>query len=345
MKLVKYFFDEYIDESFKISGNFAFHLLKHSLRKKSQLTKYLINKFLNNNPKVFCKIGFYHLLSIACLINDLESVKMIVDLRNKYCLNKDYTYVFIDAAKSNFYEICKYFIDKKLYVDYQIVSENACQLINLRKNIFLLILSELDDQTTYFFYQSFLSQAIKDNNIELAEYILEKTNKCNCDDLINAVSTDNLNMVNLVFKYDHNCVSFINQSSSNSGSPLFIAIKNNNIEIVKTLISIPKIDLNYASKCSDGDTILVYSLKNDKFEIAKLLIQDKRTDINICQNEDSPLVIAATKRKKDIIDLLINNPRFDERANMLNYAFYISNNEISKQLHSLKSLDVNFYFA
>ena len=342
LKLVKYFFDEYIDESFKISRNSTYHLLKHSLRKKSELTKYLINKFLNINPKVFQKFEFYHLISIACLNNDLESVKMIADLKNKYSSIKEYTDEFLDAAKSNFYEICKYFIDNKLYVDYQTVSKNAYQLKNLRKDIFLLLINDSDDQTAYLFYQSFLSQAIKDNNIELAEYILERTNKCNYDDLVNAVSTENLNMVNLIFKYDHNSVSFINQSSSFRGSPLFIAVEINNIEMVKTFLSIPKINLNYAL---NGKTILVYSLNNDKFEIAKLLIQDERTDINICHNEDSPLVIAAKKRKTDIISLLINNPKFDERANLLDYAFYISNNEISKQLYSLKTLDVNFYYA
>ena len=170
---------------------------------------------------------------------------------------------------------------------------------------------------------------------------MERTNKCNYDDLLNAVRTGNLNMVNLIFKYDSNSVSFINNSSSIGGSPLFIAVEMDSIEIVKTLLSIPRINLNCAL---NGETILVYSLKKDNYRIAKLLIQDERTDINIAKNEESPLVIAAKKRKTDIIDLLINNPTFDERANLLDYAFYISDNEISKQLYSLKSLDVNFYY-
>lgn len=68
------------------------------------------------------------------------------------------------------------------------------------------------------------------------------------------------------------------------------------IEIVKTLLSIPRINLNCAL---NGETILVYSLKKDNYRIAKLLIQDERTDINIAKNEESPLVNATQKRKTD----------------------------------------------
>lgn len=74
---------------------------------------------------------------------------MIVDLKNKYSSIKDYTDEFLDAAKSNSYEICKYFIDNKLYIDYQTISKYPNHLKNLRKDIFLLLINDSDDQTAY----------------------------------------------------------------------------------------------------------------------------------------------------------------------------------------------------
>lgn len=75
-KLVKYFFDEHINESFKINKQFVFDLLKTSLDEKSNMTMYLIDKFLLLNPDIFHEsFKFHPLLLIASDNGNLEIFK------------------------------------------------------------------------------------------------------------------------------------------------------------------------------------------------------------------------------------------------------------------------------
>lgn len=95
---------------------------------------------------------------------------------------------------------------------------------------------------------------------------------------------------------------------------------------------------------STNNTILIASLLSNNLEIAKLLIQDKRTDINKSNyNQLSPLSIAVEKNMDEIVDLLINNPKFDEEESLLDFSFYIAKGKIASQLSKLNSLDVNYY--
>ena len=113
---------------------------------------------------------------------------------------------------------------------------------------------------------SFLTSSIAKNNSGLAEYILKINQKCNHDDLINAIKNKNINLVNLILKYNKK-PSFINKLTEN-GSALNIAIDN--IEIVNILLSIPGIDVNLYGK--NNLTPLLYSVKNHDVEMVDLFL-------------------------------------------------------------------------
>lgn len=85
---------------------------------------------------------------------------------------------------------------------------------------------------------------------------------------------------------------------------------------------------------TDGNTPLIIAIKNDNFEIAILSIDYPQTDINISNfYDETALIIGVKKKLPNIIDLLINDPKFNPNQSRLNYAFYISEDiEISKKL-------------
>lgn len=81
----------------------------------------------------------------------------------------------------------------------------------------------------------------------------------NIDDknlLFKALTFHDINLVNIVL--DHNSkLSFINQLSKD-GRAICIAVKNNDLNIVKRLLSVPGIDLNVRN--TDGYTALIQAI-------------------------------------------------------------------------------------
>ena len=85
------------------------------------------------------------------------------------------------------------------------------------------------------------------------------------------------------------------------------------------------------------------AINNANIEIVKLLIESPRCNINISNYmKETALTIAVNKNKSEIVSLLISNPKFDPVESRLDYAFYISQGEISKLLISHTKPDVNF---
>ena len=131
----------------------------------------------------------------------------------------------------------------------------------------------------------------------------------------------------------------------NNKTLLTYACQNNSIELVQSLLKYDNIDLNlYEPVC--GDSPLIVAVKNNNYDIAKLLIEHPKTNINQRNySENTALTIATINSYDKIIDLLVKSDKFDPKESCLDYAFFISSGEISKQLLPLKSLDVNFMFV
>lgn len=78
-------------------------------------------------------------------------------------------------------------------------------------------------------------------------------------------------------------------------------------------------------------------------EIAELLIKFPKTNINK-QNyqKQTALTISVDKNLNHIVELLVNDEKFDPLGSRISYAFYNSSEIISKILISSKNLDVNY---
>ena len=122
-------------------------------------------------------------------------------------------------------------------------------------------------------------------------------------------------------------------------SPLYWAIKKENIEIVKLLLSCEKIDINQISYCSfNGDlgfekTLLFFSIEENNIDIMNLLLSNEKIDVNmvskVYEKEDddddvykyknyvqweyikTPLYYAVEKEKIDVIKILLSRGDID----------------------------------
>lgn len=97
----------------------------------------------------------------------------------------------------------------------------------------------------------------------------------------------------------------VNTKNEYENTFLHIACLNNNIEIVKLLLTHPKIDVN--SKNKDGQTPLYVACYDNNVEIVKLLLTHPKIDVNI-QDRDTPLYIACGSNRIEVVKLLLSRP-------------------------------------
>jgi ankyrin repeat protein len=81
-------------------------------------------------------------------------------------------------------------------------------------------------------------------------------------------------------------------------------ISNNNIEIIKTLLQDPNIDM-----CKK---YLSYAVYNNSLEIAKLLLTDSRIDLSF---DNEMIINVSAKGNTEIVELLLKDPRVDPTVN------------------------------
>ena len=124
---------------------------------------------------------------------------------------------------------------------------------------------------------------------------------------------------------------------------LTYACSVNDIDLVRYLLQFDSIDVNLYEP-TKGNTPLIIAVQNNNFDIVKLLIETPKTDINMMNYYDqTALIIAVINHFDNLIDLLLNDDKFDPEESKLNYSFFISSGETSKRLiASAKSLDVNY---
>lgn len=100
---------------------------------------------------------------------------------------------------------------------------------------------------------------LKKRNKNLVEFLLkEKAIYENA--LLDAVSINDFEMVELILNYDSSPL-FVNKNTK-KGTALLFAVKNNNLKIVKRLLSTPGIDPNIYNKNNEFLIIVAISNKN-----------------------------------------------------------------------------------
>ena len=152
--------------------------------------------------------------------------------------------------------------------------------------------------------------------------------------LSDAVINNNIEMAELLLKHKANVNAVVDDKSS----VLMIAVDNNNMEMVKLLLSYGA-DIDYQG--FRGRTALFSALEHDRkenIEMVKLLIKNK-ADVNIAydgdnENEETPLMYAAMKGYKETVKILIENKadinkRNRNNANALIYAYMYGHEDIA----------------
>ncbi|CAC5366874.1 unnamed protein product [Mytilus coruscus] len=265
-----------------------------------------------------CKDNGASPLFIACLNNNIEIVKLLLDNMtdiNK-CIGDGMTPLYI-ACSCNRIEIVKMLLYNKADV-------NRCTNEGM----------------------SPLTIACKKNNTEIVKILLynkDTSNKCTFDGypLHHACAVNNIEIVKLLLDSKAN----IDERRSDDGVfPLYIACWNNYIEIVKLLLN-KKADIDQCGY--DGTSLLHIACAKNHIEIVKILL-DYKTDINKCLDDGaSPLYVACYKNHIDIVKVLLDNKADinickNDGASPLYVACHNNHIDIVKVLLDYKA-DINKY--
>lgn len=142
------------------------------------------------------------------------------------------------------------------------------------------------------------------------------------------------------YDYNNECCSNDDIDEYNCNL-LICACKNNDIDMVKMLLKLEKINVNQHS-LKKGFTPLIAAIKNKSLDVAELLILYPKTNINQQDfDRNTALFYAVQNDFESIVDLLIKNEKFDQGNNRINHIFTFSHFSVATKLTSIKMLDVN----
>lgn len=136
----------------------------------------------------------------------------------------------------------------------------------------------------------------------------------------------------------------INSSDNDGNTPVHLAAKEGNLDVVKYLIEVKEVDLN--AKDNNGNTPLHLATGEGRLDVVKYLIDEKKADFNV-KNDDgwTPLHCAAEKGKLDVVKCLIDEKKadFNVKDNYgqtpLHAAAYWGNLDVVKYLIDEKKVD------
>ena len=135
-------------------------------------------------------------------------------------------------------------------------------------------------------------------------------------------------------------------------TPLMIACKARNYEIVKELLNDPRFDVN--ERDDEGRTAFYHACEtaSQESKIIKLLLDDERIDPNILDIRDNAPIIAALRYNWHIIDLLLENGKikchkndkiisyikkeFDVQLNVVKQLFKIFGRDVMDNMLNIK---------
>ncbi|KAK8892562.1 hypothetical protein M9Y10_029795 [Tritrichomonas musculus] len=317
-KIISYFFDNLDKIGFKIRKSFVNLALNMSITAKTnECFDYLMEKFNEISPSSFKIKMVNNMLNNACLRSNLFVVKKITEIIIKMSPNLNFTMQFIGAASVGSKDICQYFLDKKVFINYEQISLKVTKLGLIDEEIFKMIYENVS-LTTKFQLLKCIDQAILKKNKKLVEFLLKEKAPCK-DALIEAVSTHDLEMVDLVLKYNSE-PGFINHVTKD-GTAFMNAIKTGDYDIAKRLLSVPGIDL---SLCNiHGENCLTLAIFFGSIDIFNAILDLIGDDI-----VDNPWLIADAFQKL-FRKMTENDPTEVEW-------------EMVKRLCEIKTIDPNF---
>ena len=351
LRIVKYFFDEIINNTnfdVEISENLSFNLLEESITNKTnKMFNYLLEQI-----KILCPSLLNDVYQIDQLLDHLckstknvEIAKTLTELITEKNNNWYFTYHFKDAAAKGSVEICKYFIDKKVFIEYEKLTSYIDEISSINEEIFILIIQNVSPETKELFFGC-LDKAIQNKNKKLVEYLL-KEGALTKNALKLAVNMNDLDLVELILKYNSE-PSFIN-SRFRDGTALSIAVTNNNLLIVKRLLSIPGIDPNLFG--ANNNSPLIEAVEKRNLDIFDAILDFYGE--NICQqrwmiNKIIQMFVDGNEKLDKNKKQLFHNPAYVETNNVTHLISPEKEekviNHIINSLLNLKCVDINYHF-
>ncbi|OUM66129.1 hypothetical protein PIROE2DRAFT_59578 [Piromyces sp. E2] len=287
----------------------------------TEIVRLLLTYANENNNSINLEINKINdSLSMACSNNNTEMVKLLLNYANENNIEMKINYPnnnpIVNALKKNNIEIVKLLVDysrkKNIPLDLSNCTKYIHDNINQQKiysikndettNIIKLLMSMHNSTITTIL----LSKALKENNIEIAKYLIQysKENHINFeinkiynkrkDSLfINACLSNATEIVKFFIEYvkEHDIILDINLTNYYGNNPLLYAIHNNNVAMVKILMeySIENniiLDINHNNK--KGDNPLMNAIKYDNIDMVKcILAYAKKNNIVLELNADN----------------------------------------------------------
>ncbi|KAK8836958.1 hypothetical protein M9Y10_036992 [Tritrichomonas musculus] len=327
LKIIEYFFEKLIfTKKIDIQSKTIKEVLSISaLKNDFELFNYLINEFQKMNPSFYQEFSWSReILPNACKNGKIKIVEKIIEIIYKFenSIENDITTSFIQAAIYGHIDILKYLTNSSLTINYETLSKSGIEMKSINSEIFSFMIEKSPENLKDKLLSNFIYVALYTRNKDLAEYILKQKNDFE-NSLIHAVETNDLDIVDLVLKYNKKS-SLVNKVLR-SRTPLCIAVKNNNLPIVQRLLSLDNIDPNLRDQ--NNPNPLQIACDKNYIEICERLLQMDKIDPNI-ENPYIPLHISLIYKRWEIVEMLLEHPKIKIREDEDDLAILISSKKI-----------------
>ncbi|KAK8872159.1 hypothetical protein M9Y10_007921 [Tritrichomonas musculus] len=270
--IIHFYFDTLFKENVKLRADGLLPSLNYSVIKKSnKIFYYLIENCMKINPNIFKQFQWTSkVLPSACEYKNFEAVKTIIDIiikdkqefeksnENKenlfyYSRGLSFTDSFLLAIISKSLEICKYFIQNEVKIDFDSIVNSKDKLRHADAEIFSLVYENCSQVAKQIIKEDYLKTTIQVKNKSLTNFLIN-LNITYPNVLIDAVKTLDVDLVDIVIKHNSK-PAFINKITD-KGTALCIAASKNNLQIVKLLLSLQGIDPTLYNKYNETPLLI-----------------------------------------------------------------------------------------
>ena len=357
MKIVRYFFDSLVKEKkFLVTNTLIYRLICASFSKNSDVFNYLLEKIKSTSPDAFNNFEWKtDILGLACSAGNVHASKTITDLiLEKKGSEIYFTDPFISAILKGSIEICQFFIDKKVDINFNQIVSRCSDFGFIKPEIFSLIINNSTSEVKKQLYSNLIIPAVLSHNAPIVEEILKETTE-NTRTLLEAVNANDPKIVKIILKYNKKPL-FVNKKTQN-GTALIIATQKGSLEIVNDLLAVPGIDPNLFD--TNKDTALIIASNNLNLDILNAILDFYGDNIQYQKwqldslarktlNQLNSGEWKSNQNVKKFINRVLEIKCIDPNLYDNNYSFLIfaceSNEiEIVKKLLKLEYIDVNLY--
>lgn len=336
--IIKFIVENYFKDDIKLTSKGLYKCLQLAMKFNSDVFRYLINNFDFNRIIVKYYLiddDFIALLINGCLVGNLENVKFLTKLIIDKFPNANFMSPFIAAIENKFVDICKFFIEQKVPLDLITFSKELINLKSIDEKIFYLLIKDADQEKKDILFGNLMYKAIELHNKNIVEFLL--TQDIRYDDILfKAVNSGDIEIVKIILKYNDK-PSFINKVKSN-GTVLHLATNNNDLEMVKFLLTVPGINPNLVD--SNKNTPLTITIFRLKIDIMNAFLDYYGDNIQSQMWQINRALFVIT----DDPGILKDKDKFNENKNIYdrnNVNTIINASSIIKNLLKIKNLDLN----